>query len=216
MNMEERKINSLTSFPGCAKGKEKGDRHMVKPEEVPRRDLDNQEYFRLRQATEKIAGALNKRLAGHIEALRPLFHPRMLLGTYIRSAVMEEVPKSDKAFAELQQRYAAVCEKPFGLPRTLQPPLPALSTQLEVTPFQYPLQPAGSGDKNIRITSPTRWILSYRGDCPLIRLQGMISGTDPRQPEEMRQTLLNHLTMVLYLKYFPALSQELLPYLCGF
>lgn len=182
---------------------------MITQGEIPRRNLDNQEYFKLRQATEKITNALSKKLVGHMEVLRPLFHPRLLLGTYIKSAVMEEVPRSDKAFAELQERYASICEKPFDLPKKLQTPLPPLSTHLEVTPFQYPLVLSGLEDKQVRITSPTCWILSYRSECPLNRLHGMISGTDPRQSEEMRQTLLSHLAMVLYLKYFPALGQLL-------
>jgi hypothetical protein len=182
---------------------------MGKQEGIPRRNLNNQEYFKFRQATEKVSEALNKRLAGHLEVLRPLFHPRLLLGTYIKSAVMEEVPRAEKVFADLQELYASVCERPFGLPRKLQPPLPSLVNQLEATPFQFSKEVAGTGDKPVRITSPTRWILSYRNDCPLNRLRGMISGTDPRQPEEMRQTLLSHLILFLFLKYFPSLTQLL-------
>jgi len=182
---------------------------MEKQEGIPRRSLSSQEYFKFRQATEKVSDALNMRLSGHLEILRPLFHPRLLLGTYIKSAVMEEVPRADKVFADLQELYASVCDKPFGLPRKLQPPLPSLVNQLEATPFQFSQGVAGAGDKPVRIISPTRWIISYRNDCPLNRLRGMISGTDPRQPEEMRQTLLSHLIMVLFLKYFPSLSHLL-------
>jgi len=182
---------------------------MEKQEGVLRRNLSSQEYFKFRQATERISEALNKRLAGHLEILRPLFHPRLLLGTHIKSAVMEEVPRAEKAFSDLQELYASVCERPFGLPRKLQPPLPSLVNQLEATPFQFVMGISGPGGKQVRITSPTRWILSYRNDCPLNRLRGMISGSDPRQPEEMRQTLLSHLIMVVFLKYFPSLSQLL-------
>jgi hypothetical protein len=122
---------------------------------------------------------------------------------------MEEVPGSDKAFAELQQQYAAVCDDPFGLPKKLQPPLPPISNQLEATPLQYALFPGDSKDKVISITSPVRWILSYRSECPLGRLKAMISGTEARQADDMRQSLVDHLSMVVFLKHFSALTQLL-------
>jgi hypothetical protein len=181
----------------------------MNPEETSRKHLDNQEFLRLRQATEKMARMLSKRLRDHLEVVKPLFVPRGLLGNYIKSSTMEDVPGSDKAFAELQERFARVCEKPFGLPRKLQPPLPPIPHPLEMTPFQYPLNLLGAEDKPITVTSPTRWILSYRSDCPLNRLQAMVSGAEPRQPEEMRQSLINHLALVIYLKHFPPLSQLL-------
>ena len=37
----------------------------------------------------------------------------------------------------------------------------------------------------------------------------MVAGAEPRQPEEMRQSLINHLALVIYLKHFPPLSQLL-------
>jgi hypothetical protein len=182
---------------------------MTIQETVPRKNLDNQEFFRLRQGTEKIAAALIRRLTGHLDILSPLFLPRKLLGTYVKSAVAEDVPVSDKAFADLQERYAAVCEKPFGLPRKLQPPLPALSSQVDVTLFQYPLVLAGSDNKPVSITSPTRWVLSFRSECPMPRLRAMVAGKEPRQPDDMRQSLIAHIAPVVFLKHYPAVGQLL-------
>jgi hypothetical protein len=122
-------------------------------ERMMRRSLDNKQFLKLRQATEKVASVLSKRLASHLEVLRPLFIPRMLLGSYVKSAAMEEVPGAEKAFATLQERYAAVCERPFGLPRKLQPPLPPISNQLEMSPFRYNLHISSPGERHIRITS---------------------------------------------------------------
>lgn len=181
---------------------------MTTQETVPRKSLDNQEFFRLRHATEKIGNALGKRLAGHLETLSPLFIPRNLLGTYIKSTVAEDVVRSDKAFAELQERYAAVADQPFGLPRKLQPPLPALASQLEATLYQYPLTLPGS-EKTVSVTSPVRWILSFRSECPLARLRGMIAGAEPRNPDEMRQAILSHLILVVYLKQRSELGELL-------
>lgn len=174
-----------------------------------RKNLDSQEFLQLRQATEKIAGTITKRLKGHLDVLRPLFMPRKLLGSYVKSANMEEVAGSDKAFAEFQERYAALCEQPFGLPKKLQPPLPPIANQLEVTPFHYSLYCEGSKDKAVRVTSPTKWIVSYRSECPLSRLEAMLSGAESRQADDMKCALIGHLAFVLLVEHFPGLQQLL-------
>ena len=179
----------------------------MKPEEITRKKLDNEEFLKLRQAMEKIAQLMTKRLKGHIEAIKALFIPRMLLGNFIKSALMDEVPGTEKAFAELQALYGAICEKPFGLPRKLTPPLPPILNQLDIVPFQYVLSLEGSEDKTVSITSPTQWILSYRSECSLNRLRAMTSGKEPRQPDEMRQAIIHHLVMVLFFRHFPSLTQ---------
>lgn len=176
-------------------------------EEVSRKDLDSQEFLKLRQATEKIANILEKRLKAHLNVLRPLFIPRKLFGTYIKSSAMQEVPGADKAFAELQEAYAAVCAVPFDLPKKLHPPLPPISNQLEATPLQYMLQSGEGQQKGTKITCPTKWVLSYRSECPLTRLHAMVSGKESRQADDMRQAIIDHLAMVVFLKNFPALSQ---------
>ncbi len=176
-------------------------------ERVSRRHLNNEEFLRLRQATDKIAQLLTRRLKGHLEVIKPLFIPRLLLGNYVKSSLMDEVPGTDKAFAEVQEIYGTICEKPFALPRKLTPPLPPILNQLEAVPFQYALPLEGSNGKTVSITSPTQWVLSYRSECPLNRLQAMVSGQEPRQADEMRQALVHHLIMVIFLKHFPALTK---------
>jgi hypothetical protein len=178
-------------------------------ETISRKSLTNEDFLKLRQVTEKIGQLLSKRLKGHLEVIKPLFLPRILLGNFIKSAYTEEVPGTEKAFAELQEGFARICEKPFGLPRKLQPPLPPISYQLEVIPYQYPLYLGGSEDRPVSITSPTQWILSYRNECPLDRLKAMGKGKVPRQQDEMRQTLVNHLTLGIFLKHFPGVGQLL-------
>ncbi|MCI5121610.1 MAG: hypothetical protein D3908_10555, partial [Candidatus Electrothrix sp. AUS4] len=90
---------------------------------IPRTDLNNQEFLKLRQATDKITALLSQRLKGQLAALRPLFIPHKLLGTYVRSSSQQEIYGSDKAFAELQERYSSLSEVPFQLPKKLHPPL---------------------------------------------------------------------------------------------
>jgi len=118
---------------------------------------------------------------------------------------MDEIPGSDKAFAELQEIYAAICETPFGLSKKLHTPLPPISGQLEASPYKYSIYAGGQKEKETTITAATRWILSYRSDCPLNRLMAMVSGAETTQADDMKQSLIDHITMVILLKRFPAL-----------
>lgn len=176
---------------------------------TPRTDLDNQEFLELRQTTNKISSFLSLRLKEHLTTLRPLFTPRKLLGTYIKSSLQQEISGSDKAFAELQERYSAICGAPFQLPKKLQPPLPPMSDILECTPLQYELAIDGDSSNSITITSPTRFLVSYQCECPIDRLHGMLSGKEAKQSDDMRQALICHLSLVLLLEYFPALKSLL-------
>ncbi len=178
-------------------------------DQIIRKDLDNEQFMRLRQNTTSISQMLDKRLKSQLKILRPLFTPRKLLGTYIKSSSPDEVSGSDKAFADLQAKYAARCEKPFGLPKKLQTPLAPISNQLDAIPFKYTLHPQDTQKTPITITAATRWIVSYRSECPQDRLKAMLSGTENRQPEDMKQSLLAHITLVVFLQRFPALIRLL-------
>lgn len=180
-------------------------------DEIQRKNLeDTSEFFQLRQATEKISEVLNKRLRDHLSVVQSLFIPRRLMGTYIKSTSNDEVPGSEKVFAELAEMYAAVCEQPFGLPKKLSAPLPPISNKIDGTSYQYSLNTGSGTEKITKITCPTRWILSYQSKTSLGRVRKMLAGDDETpQPDEIRQTIIDHLVMVLFLKRFPALRQLL-------
>ena len=178
-------------------------------ENIIRKDLDNEQFMQLRQNTKNITQLLDARLKKQLNTLRPLFTPQKLLGTYIKSTIQDEVAGSDKAFAELQAKYAAVCEKPFGLPKKLQTPLAPISNQLDAIPLKYALQPQEVKKTTTTITAATRWIISYRSECPYDRLKAMLSGDENRQPDDMKHSLVAHLVLVVFLQRFPALTQLL-------
>ena len=173
---------------------------------MTRKDLDNQEFLKLRQATAKIGSELENRLRRHLETLRPLFIPRKLLGTYLKSSVQQEIHGSEKAFAELQEMFATVCQNPFELPKKLQTPLAPISTALDFTPLEYTLDVKDAPGGRITITSPTKYLLCYQSECSLKRLQNMLDGREARQTDEMRQALLSHMVLVISLETFPALK----------
>lgn len=176
---------------------------------VPRKDLDNQEFLKLRQATGKIAAELDARLKRHLTTLRPLFIPRKLLGTYVKSSSQQEIHGSEKAFAELQEMYSSICDSPYQLPKKLQPPLTAISNIIECSPLEYSLEIEKGTGNVVTITSPTKFLLSYQSECPLKRLLNILQKKEARQPEEMRQALLCHMTLVIFLKNFPVLTSLL-------
>jgi hypothetical protein len=163
----------------------------------------------LRQATEKIAAVLAKRLKEHLSILRPLFFPRKLFGTYMKSSITEEVLGSDKAFAELQELYITCCEKPFGLPKKLGAPLAPIPTEMEAAAYKYNLAVSESGGDVTNITSPSRWILSFKGEANVNRLRAMMSGEESKQAEIIKQALINHLSMVVFLNRFSNLKSLL-------
>jgi hypothetical protein len=177
--------------------------------DIIRKDLDNEEFIQLRKNTEKIAELINKQLKGHLSILKPLFNPVKLLGTYLKSANMDDVPGSDKAFAKLQEQFAAMCEKPFGLPKKLQTPLPPISKQLVAMPFKYDLFMGGNKDKATTIVSATRWVLSFQSECPYSRLKAMVTGAETRQPDDMKQAIVEHLTIAAMMETFKELPQLL-------
>ncbi len=175
-------------------------------EDVSRKDLDNAEFLSLRQTTEKIAGSLNTRLKTHLAVIKPLFAPQNFLGSYMKGTSKKDVPGSDKAFATLQQRYASLAEKPLGLRKELSIPLSAISPQLICTPYQYKLQLGENGDKITTVTSPTQFILAYENECSLNRIRAMVAGTESRQVEEIKQSVLCHICMTVLLEQIPMLG----------
>jgi hypothetical protein len=177
--------------------------------DIIRKDLDNEEFIQLRKNTEKIAQILDKRLKNHLGILKPLFNPVQSLGSYLKSANMDDVPGSDKAFASLQEQYAAICEKPFGLPKKLQTPLAPISKQLIAVPFKYDLYMEDTKDKATSIVAASRWVLSFQSECPYNRLKAMVTGAETRQADDMKLAIVEHLTIAALLENSKSLIQLL-------
>jgi len=166
--------------------------------EVERQEIDNETFLQLRELTDNVVKFLDKRLIRHLDTVKPLFTVNKLFGTYIKSSVQDDVAGSDKAFAELQQLFSSVCEAPFGITKKLNPPLPSMNNKLSAHKYQYDLTIDSSKAKKV-ITSPVRWTISYSGDCSLQRINNMVNGEENINVEEIKQTILNHLILVVYL-----------------
>ncbi|MFV1951581.1 MAG: hypothetical protein ACC630_06470 [Nitrospinota bacterium] len=163
---------------------------------IKEKEITIEQLLRLRQITESISELLEKQLKSYIETLQPLFLPRKLLGDYIKSAYKEKVPGADQAIGELSAKYKAVCDKPFRLSGQLETPLAPISNQIEVYPWEYVYEIEGErGTKSVTITSPVKWVLTYRSGYSLNRLGGVLKGQEEWQEKEIRQFLINALVM---------------------
>jgi hypothetical protein len=172
------------------------------------RALTIEELAVLRERTEVIAHLLRERLGAQLEALRPLFAPRRLLGRHVRSNLREEIPGADRAFATLRERYAATCGRPFALPKDLEGEPLGIEPLLDLYPFEY-LHRLSDGERTITMTNPVRWILSYRSGYSVAQLESALENRASLRPSDARQFLIGALTLQLLLETFPEIRDLL-------
>jgi len=173
--------------------------------EVERKDLDNQAFISLRQKSELISGHLTKRLNEHLKILRPLFFPKKILGAYLKTASMADVPGANVAFTELKNEFESVAGPMFGISGRLKSPLPSMDSQLMAVPYQYQLN--GEGGAATKIISPVKWVVSYTCECNIETLTGVAAGREKRQESFLRESLIAHLVFVIFIRKFAALKK---------
>jgi hypothetical protein len=168
------------------------------------RDLGIDALASLREKTEAISKLLRERLLLQLEALRPLFAPRRLLGRHVRTASRDEVPGAERAFARLRDAYAATCGRPFSLPREidLDEPL-SIDPVVEVHPYEYAHRLGGETDRVIAMTNPVRWTLCYRAGYTLAELEAALASRAPLRATDAKQFVLGSLALALLLETFP-------------
>jgi hypothetical protein len=167
------------------------------------RALTIEELGSHRERTEIIARLLHERLASQLDALRPLFAPRRLLGRHVRSSVREEIPGADRAFAALKDRYHAT----FALPKDLEGEPLTIEPILDLYPFEYPHRIAD--ERTITMTNPVCWIVSYRSGYTIAQLENALEVRSTLRPSDARQFLLGALALQLLLETFPEIRDVL-------
>jgi hypothetical protein len=171
------------------------------------KDIELGQVAQLRSTSQKISQYLHKRLVAYLTTLTPLFAPRRILGEFMQSAFEGKVPGADKNIAEVQEHYKKLIGKPFELPSKLTTPLPAIRNQLEIYPWEYAYQVGQAGSQIITITSPVQWALSYPSGYSLSRLRAARLGKEAQRPEEIKQFIVNALTMHLLVTQSPGIRQ---------
>ena len=180
--------------------------------ETNRRDnaLSIEKLSHLREKTESFSQFFGDMLKSHLDTLRPLFAPRRLLGRH--AGAKEDVTGSDRALALLQEKYRAVCRHPYGLSSELPEDfLDHLDNRPDMYAWEYAYVAKSKHEsKSLTITSPVRWILTYRSDYTFAQLRQALAEKGERRAQSVRQFVINALVMHLFLKAFPSLTQLLL------
>src|SRR5215471_2750031 len=171
------------------------------------KDIELGQVAQLRSMSQKISQYLHKQLAAYLITLTPLFAPRRILGEFMQSAFEGKVPGADKNIAELQERYKKLTSKPFELPSKFTTPIPTIRNQLEIYPWEYAYQVDHAGSQTITITSPVTWALSYPSGYSLSRLRAVRFGKEAPRPEEIKQFIVNALTMHMLVMQSPGIRQ---------
>ncbi len=171
--------------------------------------LTFEQLAELRQRTEAVAGFLRARLQGHLETMRPLFAPRRLLGKYVDRK--EEVVGSEKAVAQLRDKFAEVCGAPFSLTPDLDDDLLAsIDNRPELYPWEYSYEAKDGGEsRGLTISSPVRWVLTYGSGYTLSQVRQAVAGKHERRSDHLRQFVANALVMHLFLAKYPGIGQLL-------
>ncbi len=171
------------------------------------KEIDLQQMAPLRNVSQKVSQFLSKRLTAYLNTLTPLFLPRKILGEFMQSAFEGKVPGADKNFALLHEQYQKIAGKLFNLPSKLSTPLPHIKNQLEIYPWEYSYQLSQEPSQPITIISPVKWVLSYASGYNFSRLRAARLGQETPQPEEIKQFIINTLTMHLLVDQSPGLKQ---------
>jgi hypothetical protein len=168
-------------------------------------DLD--QLLDFRDKTERISAFLTKRLKDHLGTLRLLLEPRLVFGKY--SGARDSTPLSDEAFGLLKKKYNEVCGPPFNLRGDL--PDDALSSSdgvIEIYPWEYTHEAHGlKTTKNISMTSPVRWVVTYASEYSPAQMQKLTPGE--RRPDSVRNFIVNSIALQLLLSRKALVTQLL-------
>jgi hypothetical protein len=170
------------------------------------RSLSIEDLSDLRQKTESVSQFLTQQLSTHLETIRLIVGPRRLLGRHVRGG--GDLAGADRAFDEIKESYAKCCGRPFGLSREINEDPVSIEARLEIYPWEYSYALDDDG-RSITMTSPVRWVVSYRSGYTLSQLRKAIAAKESLRSEDVRQFLINALTLQHLLAKYPEIEQLL-------
>ena len=174
--------------------------------ETPTRAVTFERLPELRSKTEAVSALLRDQLVAHLETLRPILTPDRLLGR--GTGARPDTPLADRAVAQLQQSYRAFTSRPFDLPAELdQYWLTLVGSRVALYPWEYTHQIGDGRDaRAVTMTSPVRWVVSFTSGYTLSQFRQAVAGSAERQPEQLRQFVVNALVMQLVFAHTPGLG----------
>lgn len=159
------------------------------------------QLLRLRKVTRALEEHFRGQLDAHLQSLQPLFRPANVLGDYVRNAPKQTVKIADASFKELRSLYLRVGRvKPFRFEEDIRPPIDVFGGAAELSPVTYKYEPkAEQGGQAITVTSPLRWVLSYKGMGPH-RLRELLTSRTGTARLELQVCLLHFLVLHVILR----------------
>src|SRR5260370_7709059 len=97
--------------------------------------FDTARLLTLRKLTRAISDHLRGQMKEYLSTLAPLFHPKVVLSTYVEGSTFDVSRIGEKAFKELQNQYLLIAGSRFyNLPPKFKPPLQSTRPPLDTTP----------------------------------------------------------------------------------
>lgn len=166
--------------------------------------IELEQVGQLREVSKKISDHLNSKLRGYLDTLKPLFLPRKVLGEYMKSAFDGKVAGADRNIASIGSDYQRIAQEAFGLSTKLGTPIPTISSELVISPWEYTHDLEGG--QKIIVTSPVRWVLSYKGDYSLSDLMKQSIKGEQHNSVGVKDLLIRSLTLAKLLDQSPGLQ----------
>jgi hypothetical protein len=168
------------------------------------RSLTFEQLADLREKTERLSQFLTNRLRSHLATLYPVLAPRRVFGKYL--GFKEPIARAEESYARLVEKYRAVSGG-FDLPIELgEEALSAMEHGIEAYPWEYTRQ---AGDKSIVISSPVRWVLTFRSDYSLTEMRRLMAGKAERRKPSVRHFVVNALATEIVFAQNPGAVQLL-------
>ena len=170
------------------------------------KDVSLDQLPTLREHTDRVSQILRRKLDDYLETVRPLLAPQRVLGKHLSGTGGAGTPGAERAFKKLQERYATVAEG-YGLSRELREGALELERNLQLHPWSYAHRLASG--VAVAITSPVRWILTYRSAYAPDQLAQTLATRRDRRSADLLQFVLGALTLELLLETYPGVVRLL-------
>ena len=161
------------------------------------------QLFDLRPKTDSIGLMLHDRLAQHLETLRPLLDPARVLGKASGTGRLAWMDKNLSEFKALCQKYGG----PFRLPVEFDSDsLNEAGVDLDLAAWEYSYAARTEREnRQLVITSPTRWVVNYASEYSLERMKTAVSNREPGTSAMIHRFVLHALLLILVLEKSPGI-----------
>ena len=172
--------------------------------------LNVDQLLHLHTLTKDVSKFCQKQLRTYLETIALLFRPRRMLGDAMEGTERESAGSSDRTVTELRDLYRRIAVRHFDLRPELTLPLESVSTQFQLYEWEYLHHTkTDRGIRDIRVTSPLTWVVSYSSTYSLAMLRQVLAGHEERNSESVRAFVLRACLMHLHCAKFPAIADLL-------